>query len=283
MRIRNRHGTKLTKHTIFKVLGGGILTAFIATVAVGAGALTQGFLATVPVATGSTVSLTKGTSNTVEKTTLENESTLVGVASNSSDSLIGLQSAGSQILVTVSGDANLLVTDLNGEIKPGDKLTVSALSGVAMLFTTDVVSKKIVATAGKAFTSKNADVVKIDIKDANGAKKTVSVGIIPVKLILNDRTSADNKQSQNVFASFSEKLTGKPTNSLKVVASMVVALGTFVLAGLILNGSVKGSFISLGRNPLSRDSIVNGMLRASILAIVIIAMGLSAAYLILLV
>ena len=111
------------------------MTAFIATVAVGAGALTQGFLATVPVATGSIVSLTKGTSNTVEKTTLENESTLVGVASNSSDSLIGLQSAGSQILVTVSGDANLLVTDLNGEIKPGDKLTVSALSGVAMLFT----------------------------------------------------------------------------------------------------------------------------------------------------
>lgn len=265
------------------MLGGVISITLFITASVGAAALTQGFLASSAIPTGSVVSITKGSSNSVEKTTQENESSLVGVATNSNTSLIDLQSAGSQILVALSGETTMLVTDFNGEIKKGDMLSISPISGVGMLYSTDVESKKIIANAGQDFNSKSTGATNIQMQDAGGGQKTVSVGSVSVKLVLSDKSSVVAGQNQNILSSFGEKVTGKQTTPMKSIIGLIVTVGAFVLAGMILNGSVRGGFISMGRNPLSRDSIVNGMLRAAILALVIIAMGLAGAYLILLV
>ena len=258
-----------------------VLLATFASAHVVAGAVTQGFKAKTSLPTGSVVSLAQKSSDTVEKSTLDNEGSLVGVTATEKEALIDLQPAGSEVRVAVSGDTSLLVTDLNGEIKPGDQLVISPLAGIAMKFSDDLSNSKIVATAGETFGTSSVGAKQLTVEQSGGGKKTVFVGRISAQLTLSER-SREVKQTQNILASIGEKLTGRPTNPVRLIASTVVAVSTFALGGLILNGSIRGSFISLGRNPLSRDSIVSGLLRAALLAIVIVAMGLTFAYLILL-
>lgn len=247
-----------------------------------AGAVTQGFKTSIAMPTGAVVSLAKGSSDTVEKTTFENEASLIGVSAAAKDALIDLQPAGSLIRVAVSGDTTLLVTNLNGDITPGDQLVISPLSGIATKINEDVSTKKVIAAAGEKFDKTATNTKQVQVTMPDGSKKDVIVGRISAKLLLNDRSDKKASAQSNILASVGQKLTGKPTSPLKLVASSVIAVSTFALAGLILNGSIKGSFISLGRNPLSRDSIVSSLFRASLLAVVITAMGLALAYLILL-
>lgn len=49
----------------------------------------------------------------------------------------------------------------------------------------------------------------------------------------------------------------------------------------MMNASIKGSFVSLGRNPLARISILTNLMRVIIIALVVFAAGLTASYLIL--
>ncbi|MBI3624396.1 hypothetical protein HY218_02060 [Candidatus Saccharibacteria bacterium] len=245
--------------------------------------MTQGFKTKVSIPSGSVVSLTKGSSDTVEKTTTDNEDSIVGVTASAKDSIIDLQPAGSLIRVAVSGDTSILVTDLNGDIKTGDQLIISPLAGIAMRQTLDTISKKIIATAGANFGSSSVSFTKVQVDQIGGGKKSVLVGKITAKLILNDQPKVNVSQHQNLLSSIGQRLTGKQTSPTKVIAAAVVAVSTLALSGLILNGSVRGSFISLGRNPLSKDTILNGLLKTSLLAILIISTGLALAYVILLV
>lgn len=261
-----------------------MLLAFFASGLVNAGAVTQGLKTDIALPTGAVVSLTKGSSDAIEKTTFDNEDRLVGVTATAKDALIDLQPSGSIIRVAVSGDTPLLVTNLNGDISPGDQLVISPLAGIAAKLKSDQPTKKIIGTAGQKFDKSLTDVKEFQVTLANGSKQNVIVGRISAQLLLNNRNDQKSStQNQNILAAVGQKLTGKPTNPLRLVASSLIAVGTFALAGLILNGSVKGSFISLGRNPLSKDSIVSSLFRASLLAVVITAMGLAMAYVILLV
>jgi hypothetical protein len=252
-------------------------------VAVLAGAVTQGFKTSTPMPNGAVVSLAKGSSDTIEKTTYANESSLIGVTAAAKDALIDLQPAGSLIRVAVSGDTSVLVSDISGNIEPGDQLVISSLTGITGKLTTESAAKKVIGTAGEKFDANSANTTKVQTTLPDGSKKSVTVGRISAKLLLNNRSDQNNSQKDSFLSSIGQKLTGKPTSPLKLFASSIIAVSTFALAGLILNGSIKGSFISLGRNPLSRDSIVSSLFRASLLAVVITGMGLALAYVILIV
>ena len=259
-----------------------MLSPALAVSLVDAGAVTQGYKVKTEMASGTIVSIASGSSDTVEKSDTKNESDLVGVIAAEGDSLIDLRPAGSEVRVAVSGDTSVLVSDINGEIKEGDQIAISPLAGVGMKLSDDIDNTKVVATASQALDKVSSDVSKTEVEMASGAKKAVTIGRISVNLLLNDRASA-SKKNTNFLSSVGEKITGKQTDPVKVIASTAVSVSTLALAGMILNGSVKGSFISLGRNPLSKESIINGLLRAVLLAIVIIAFGLSLSYMVLLV
>lgn len=247
-----------------------------------AGAVSQGFKAKEALPTGAVVSLVKSSNDTVEKATLDSETLLVGVIA-ANGSLLDLQPAGSEVRVAVSGDTNVLVTNLNGDIKSGDQLVISPLGGVAMRFSQDETNKKIVATAGQAFNKASTGAKQLEVNRNNGQKQTVAIGQISAKLVLSDRTNDAQPHKHNILDSITQKVAGKPVSPLKLVAATVISLSAFILAGLILNGSVKGSFISLGRNPLSKNSIMSTLIKSALLALIIVAMALGLAYAILVV
>ena len=249
-----------------------------------ASAVTQGYKTSIEMPNGAVVSLTKDSGDTVEKTTLQNEALLVGVAAAPEDALIDVQPAGSLIRVAVSGDTSLLVSDMDGDINPGDQLAISPLAGIATKMNSNTSTKKIIAAANEKFNKTVSNIKQVEVELVDGTKKTVFVGRITAKLLLNDRSDQKkSSQNQSILATIGEKLTGKPTNPVRLVASSLIAIGTLAIAGLILNSSVKGSFISLGRNPLSKDSIISGILKVSLLGIAILALGFAFAYAVLIV
>ncbi len=68
----------------------------------------------------------------------------------------------------------------------------------------------------------------------------------------------------------------------QVLITAVVVIVAFVISGAMLYGAIKGSFTSIGRNPLSSKTIYQGMIRASLVSLSIMMLGIVGGYVVLL-
>ena len=256
-----------------------VLSANFAPLALGA-ALAQGYHTNQAITAGTVVSLTKSGSNEIQTTDNSNEELILGVAVDSKNAIVDLQPQGSDVRVAISGEVPVLVTNSNGDIKSGDNLIISQISGVAMKDSPQSTAKKFVAVASESFSSSTALAKQVTIK-LNGASKVVSVGLIKAKILLSDRQS--NVVKPNPFVAFVENLIGRPVGTAQLIGSVAVFITTFSFTGLLLNGSIKGAFVSIGRNPLSKPTIIGNMIRVSVVGLVILIAGIAMAYVILLI
>ena len=264
---------------IKKVLAGSVLSLFVGA-SVLAGAISQGYHSNIPLSEGTIVSAVKNSNKEIEKTNLENESLLAGIVTNDSKSVISLQPKGTDIGVAVNGEVNLLVTDINGDIEQGDYLIISPLAGVAMKDSLNSQAKKYIAIAAQSFNNKSTGVKSVPVELNNGQHKDISVGIMLANLVLSNRVDKANSK-QNAVLVFTQRVAGKPVNNLHIIASAAVFLSTICIAGLVLNGSIKGTFISLGRNPLSKSIILSNLFKVIAIGLVLLAAGMSMSYIIL--
>ncbi len=267
-----------------KIIISSFVIAYISMVIVGvasATSFTQGYQSSSAVSLGTVLSLSKDGGNTVEASTVENDTNMVGVAANAADSIIDLQPKGSNIRVAINGESQVLVSTTTGDIKKGDYLVISPLAGIAEKDTQDSKASKYVGVAQQEFTDSSSGASKVTVNLTDGSSKTVSVGLISVNILLSDRKAGQNAQSTNILAKIGERITGKQVNTLRVVASAVVVVSVLTITGLIINASIKGAFVSLGRNPLAKMSILTNLMRVMAIALVIFGAGLTAAYLVL--
>lgn len=258
----------------------GLLSVFLLSPLVRAGTLTQGYRAKTALPVGAIVSLTKNGAQEVEKATTNNDSLIVGVVVNNSDSLIEVQPEGSQISVATSGEVKILASTVNGDIKQGDKLIASPLAGVAAVDFPPAPGVKYVAVADESLDSSTADVKKLSVKRENGQTKEVFAKSISARMLLGNRTSGANND-KNVLVSIGSQISGKRVSIIQVLAAVAVFGTTIALSGMILQGSIRGTFVSLGRNPLSRDSILTGLMRVVVFAALVLSVGVIGAYAIL--
>lgn len=142
----------------------------------GASSIAQGFKTDDPnIVSGALVSLKDKTANTVELGTSENVDRLLGVAGE--DSLIELTNGIGTVKVVTTGEAAVLVSDINGDVKTGDKITASPIAGVGMRALT---STLVVGTAQANLS--DAQTETRTITDKNGKKQTVKIGAISVQV-----------------------------------------------------------------------------------------------------
>jgi len=174
----------------------------------------------------------------------------------------------------------LLVTDINGDIEQGDYLIISPLAGVAMKDSLNSQAKKYIAIAAQSFNNKSTGVKSVPVELNNGQHKDISVGIMLANLVLSNRVDKANSK-QNAVLVFTQRVAGKPVNNLHIIASAAVFLSTICITGLVLNGSIKGTFISLGRNPLSKSIILSNLFKVIAIGLVLLAAGMSMSYIIL--
>ncbi len=251
-----------------------VLNPFVASAA----SIAQGYHSSESLIRGTVVSVGKS-ANEVVATTQQNQRTVIGVAVGSSDAIIDVQPHGSDVRIAINGDASVVVSDIGGDIKTGDSLIISPLSGVAMKDSRDSQATKYIAVANQNFNAHSKEASKVAITLNDGTKRDVAVGLINAKLLLTNRTPA---KGQNILMVAAEKLAGRPVSNLQILAASAVFIATVSLTGLLLQGSLKGAFISIGRNPLSKPLIVRNLFKILAVGLLIIAAGASMAYSILL-
>ncbi len=139
------------------------------------GAIAQGYTPeSNNIGQGALVSVISSGSGSVQPANSSNASNLVGVVANKP--VIELSgSTNSTIQVVVNGSTEALVSDANGTVKVGDKITASPIGGIGMKA---VDSVEIVGTALKSLSSVPAS--KEVVTNKSGKQVVIHVGLLPI-------------------------------------------------------------------------------------------------------
>ena len=236
-----------------------------------AGAISQGYgTRASDISKGTLLSLISTGSTAVEPAnSTKNSKNLVGIAADKPLVELSDSAEGTSTQVVVSGSTEALVSNANGDIKAGDKITASPISGIGMKA---LESSEIVGTARANLDS--ITTVDRSVEDTDGQKKTVKVGLLPITVNV---TYYSASMSQGTFSSFvppflqsiANTVAGRQVSPLRVLLGASALLLGFSAVIVILYTSIRNGLISLGRNPLAQ-----GALRKGLVDVVIAAVGL---------
>lgn len=209
----------------------------------------------------------------VERASAENPFSIIGIATTPEDQSVTIASEKEEVYVENSGEVTAYVSDVNGEVKKGDRLTISPLKGI--LSKSPEKSALILGIALEDASSKPAEEYQIQ---SDGSTKTAKV----VSMRINfDRKPGSNQDEDSPLESLGKTLTGKNINEIRVVAAIIIFLIVLIAEASILYGAISSAITSLGRNPLARDIIKHELLRVVIIAFAVLVFGLGSIFLIL--
>lgn len=257
--------------------GLAVLTIVIALApAVTAAAISQGYRADTTLDAGTLVSIQEGEKGKAVPADTTNSSGLLGIVIGNNEASLAVSSPGDLFQVATSGQAEMFVSDLNGEIKPGDVVAPSPIKGVGMRATE---AGKVVGVAqGEAkYGSKT-----VDVKSSDGTTKTAKLGSAIITLQVSYYVPPVQKTYVPQFLQlFANQIAGKQVSLLRIVLSAIIVFAALVAAGVLLFTAVRSTMVSIGRNPLARSSIYRGLWQVVIASLIIVVLSMGAAYLVL--
>lgn len=239
-------------------------------------AVSRGFTASgKDVVQGALVETTADESNSVELATPQAASRLAGVVSKTT--LVELSnSKKNEAQVILSGTAVALVSDINGSIRAGDKITASPIDGVGMLAAEDT---QIVGTAQSGFNTRTAK--SQPVSDRNGKRHTVHIGSIPLQVGVSYYVAPTSQFLPPFLQNLANTISGRPVSGARILLSGVLLLLAFGSIFALIYTSVKAGIISLGRNPLAANAIQRGLVGVAVTVLLVVAFALVGIYLIL--
>lgn len=201
----------------------------------------------------------------MDKSTLSSVSSLVGVTAHKP--LVALGGTGQQVQVVLSGQTPAIVSDINGPVRIGDKITVSPIDGVGMKAKT---STEIVGTAEGNLA--DSSLTTKTLTDKTGKKTSVHLGLIEVQVNVSYYAVEPSKLN-NIVPTFlvnvGSSVAGKDVSPLRVLIGFTSLVVGFVIAGILLQAGVRSGIISLGRNPMAQ-----GVLRRSLIDVLLTSVGI---------
>lgn len=240
--------------------------------------LSQGFATASPIATGSVVALDEKSSGSVVIADTTNVGRLFGVVVPPSSASISLSGTGTgQVQVVTSGTANVLVSTAGGNIRVGDYITISPIAGVGQRVGES--STRVIGTAQSDFDGSGEGVTKRSLDDGV-SKREVSIGQIPIVIAVSSYT-ASGKQNYVVptwLQNLSNTLAGKSVSPIRVIIAGLILIVALISITVLLYAAVRNSIISIGRNPLSRGSVLKGLLEVVAIAAGIMTLAAVAMY-----
>lgn len=247
------------RRNIFRnlVYSGLVLLAFLVIFsngllnAQGAAAIAQGFQTTeTNLATGALMSLKQGSNNTVELANSDNATQLIGVVGN--NTLVELGGNNSNVQVVTSGVTLALVSDANGEVSAGDRITASPIAGVGMKANSNI---QVIGTAQANLSSATAQTRTVPAQD--GSQVTVHIGQVPVQVNATFYVAPNSSPSflPSFLQDFANTVSGKEVSPVRVILATLILLLAFVSIAVLLYSTVRSSIISIGRNPLSQRAV----------------------------
>lgn len=228
------------------------------------------------VASAALVSIEKDNSNTISLSTMDEADKLLGVVG--AKPLIELSGGNSGVQVVTSGLTLALVSDINGKVVNGDKVTASPIEGVGMKATTSAV---IVGTAQGDLSSVSTETRTITTKD--GKKQTVHIGLLPVQVGVAYYTVDDGKASfvPSFLQELANNVSGRNVSPVRVLVAALILLLLFVSITVLLYSAVRSSIISIGRNPLSESAVRKSLVEVGLTVAAVLVFAILIIYLVL--
>lgn len=203
-------------------------------------------------------------------------SQMIGVVISKGDSPVNLYSSGKQIFVADSGTFDVLVSTENGNIKKGDYLSISSLSGIADKANPDV--DLVIGRAAENFDgSKGSIATEVDSKKVNIGRIATEISIAKNPLYVNQKENNLPKSIEKI----AKNIAGKQVPASRVWLALLVFIAASITSAVMVYSGVKSSLVSIGRNPLSKASIVRGLIQVVILGVLVFITGLFGVYLLL--
>jgi len=226
---------------------------------------------------GTIVSLSREIPGDIIIANINNSDDFVGIVTEESDATVTYARDNATISVARSGLTTMFVTDANGLIKTGDNIVVSWVQGIGMLPTPGE-SKRIVAVALEDFNSGEA---KVYASTQGENKKEISIVGIAVRIVDVAVYQENSEQERAGLVGFLSDMAGKDVSYIRSVLSLVIFVVSMLVTVIYLTVSLRSSFISIGRNPLAGSIIFKGLTRITILSVVIVTIGTTLAYVVL--
>lgn len=204
------------------------------------------------------------------------------VAANDAALTLSSDAASRQVYIATYGRYDVLVSDQNGNIKPGDYISISSLNGIGMK--ADSKQPVVLGKAVEGFNGSSDVVGTANLKDRTGKNVEVSLGRIKVDMAISHNPlliQAQNSGVTGYLQNVSSDVAGKTVSAARLYLSVVILFLTAIVAGSILYSGVRNSILSIGRNPLAKKSIIRGLLQVIVTSIMIFVIGLFGVYLLL--
>lgn len=247
----------------------------------GAQAVTEGYGSDATLQRGMIVRLKKDDTTKVEPVNADDAEHMHGVIVNANDAPATISNDGQRVFVARSGRYDVLVSTQNGNLNAGDYIAVSAVSGIGMkagdreLF--------VIGRALAGFDGSKDVISTSEVKDTIGATHKVSIGRVQLDIGIakNPLLKATEPNLPSLLSRAAETVAGKPVDSSRVYTGILIFSITTLVAASLLYGGAKSALISIGRNPLSKKSIVRSMIQVIITGLIVFITGVFGVYLIL--
>lgn len=221
----------------------------------------------------------------VKPVTANESEKMLGVVIQPNDAPLSLSeaTAGEKVYVATAGSYRILVSNQNGVIKKGDYLIISSLEGIGMKV--DGSAQYVVGKTLEGFDGASAVLSQTTVKDTTGTNKTVNFGYVKAEISISRnpllRSSAPASTLPNFLQKASEAIANKPVPPVRVYISLAVVIVTAIIVCTILYAGIRTSVISMGRNPLARNSIMRSLTSVLLIGMIILITGLFGVYLLL--
>jgi hypothetical protein len=248
--------------------------------AASAQSVTRGYGSDQVLQRGMIVGLSKSGANKIEAIDITRLTTILGVVVSANDSPITISDSLQHIFVTTSGRYDVLVSDQQGPIKVSDYITLSALGGVGMKATDQ--ESNILGRAAASFDGKTNVLSSTVLSSNNGKQRAVNLARISVDIeIAKNPLSKNGNGAPVLLNQISTAIVGKAVSATRLYLASIVLIIGLIVAGSVLYAGVRGSIISIGRNPLSRRSILRSMVGVALTSIVLFLVSIMSVYLLL--
>ena len=230
---------------------------------------------------GTIVSVTQTDVDDIELTNINNSEYILGVVNDAEDSAVSFRKDNGNVSVALDGEVSVFVSDANGDISRGDFVGASWLEGVGMKAATPD-RQKLVGVALNDFSRDSTGAEEYGEIDTDDGKKNIYVGTIDVRLFSKEVVDGEAAGDAGIQGAL-ESIAGRDISLAKTVIGSLIFIVSLVVAGVFISSSIKGSFVSIGRNPMASQSIHKGMVRVSLIACVIVVIGALLSYVILII
>ncbi len=255
----------------------GLLLLIVSTV-IGLGSvanadtIVRGFKSHGTLQPGIVVALDKSGSDTVTPASADQLEEIYGVVIDPNKAPATIRQTGEQVFVASTGVYPVLVSAQAGNISPGDYISLSSTNGIGAK-----ASDKQSTVLGRALEAFDGKTGAITTGADGSAIGQVAVNIVPGKNPLAKGDVAIPQPLKRI----GEAIAGKNVSAIRIYASFAVFTITAIIAMGVLWIGIKSGMIAIGRNPLSRNSIIKSLIQVVSVAVLVFAIGLFAVYLLL--